>query len=124
MQSDAVSLDWRNDGNILICGGSHEPGKNVTLKVYDTRKRKAVKTYENRHQSTKNVFIIVNYCSFFQDQILSMRWNSDGSLLATASADGTVKVAEFASDKILFEGKTPDGSKYSHIIPLIQLLKF
>ena len=53
-----------------------------------------------------------------------MRWNSDGSLLATASADGTVKVAEFASDKILFEGKTPDGSKYSHIIPLIQLLKF
>lgn len=41
---DTYSMDWRNDGNLLLSGGTD---KNV--KIYDRRARKAVKIFKTPH---------------------------------------------------------------------------
>ena len=42
---------------------------------------------------------------------MCVRWNQKGETLASASYSGTVKVLDFASEKITFTGKTENGSK-------------
>lgn len=42
-----------------------------------------------------------------------VRWNPEGTLLATASDDNTVKLMDFASEKVLFTGGTSDKSNES-----------
>ena len=45
-----------------------------------------------------------------------MRWNHDGSLLATCSSDKTINVIDFNSDAAVYTGKTSDSSNHFFII--------
>lgn len=39
-----------------------------------------------------------------------MRWNSDGDMIASASADDTVKLMDFRAEKSIYTGAIKDGS--------------
>ena len=42
-----------------------------------------------------------------------MRWSPSGDKLASASRDGTAKLLDFKTGKVLYTGNTSDGSKLS-----------
>lgn len=49
-----------------------------------------------------------------KDWIMNVRWSPSGDSLVTASRDCTVKVVDFRSGKVLFEGETPgQGDEHS-----------
>lgn len=50
----------------------------------------------------------------FVGQINCVRWDSSGNFLATASEDGTAKVLDLKSEKIIYTGTSGDNSKVLH----------
>ena len=45
----------------------------------------------------------------FEEVIYSARWNSDGTMIVSASRDSTIKVLDFRTGLPLFTSKTADG---------------
>ncbi len=48
---------------------------------------------------------------FIIDYISCVRWNPNGDMLASASDDGTAKLIDFNTGKVIHTGNTVDGSK-------------
>ena len=55
--------------------------------------------------------LFFNYLSL--GPINCVRWSPSGDKLASASSDRTVSLLDFQTGKVLYDGKTSDGSKLS-----------
>ncbi len=44
---------------------------------------------------------------------MCVRWNPSGDMIASASSDGTAKLLDFKTGKVLHTGNTSDGSRSS-----------
>src|SRR5690348_7726361 len=58
--------------------------------------------------SVNKLFLTPNYN--FLDDINCVRWNTRGDMLASASSDMTANLWDFKTGKVLYTGKTSDGS--------------
>lgn len=86
------------------------------MRVYDHRKGKIVKIFENLHEGRIHRVFQQNPFINFLGFINSVGWNSDGNLLMSASIHGAVKVVDFKRDcEITYSGKTTDGGKNIYI---------
>ena len=88
------------------------------INIYDKRNSQIVKTFKDIHSSKKITYLVLaselmHYMKFiYIDWITCVRWDEKGERLASASYDRTAKVLDFASEKVIYTGKTADESKY------------
>ena len=52
-----------------------------------------------------------------------MRWDPKGDCLASASADHSVKIIDFATGKVIHKEKTPDRSNCSVFVAQIFIIR-
>ena len=50
---------------------------------------------------------------YFLVGVNSVKWKQDGQMIASASHDQKIKETEISTGKVIFEGETADGSKFS-----------
>ena len=101
----------QNDGNLLAVGG----GTFGNIKIFDKRESKIIKTFDLVH-SSNNLDLFkyrLDVWIFILDAINCVRWSPSGDKLTSASRDKTVKLLDFKTGKVLYTGKTSDGSKLS-----------
>lgn len=105
------------DGNLLVTCGNHR-----SVKVYNKRQSNIVKTFDNIHDGKiynfycEELFATAFVCRFCEALIISdhliilksiqafmlcVRWNPMGNMLASASTDGTAKLLDFRTEKVL-----------------------
>ena len=82
-----------------------------SVKVYDKRISKIVRTFDHIHKGKKRTPFVPNCYSKILEYINCVRWNIAGDKLATASADQKVKVLDFASEKVYYTGSIIDSGK-------------
>ena len=97
-------IDWSKDGTLIACAG-----KDKCLKIIDLRgSMSSIEIHKGK---------LVGTC--FQLRwiaaINSVKWSPCGRFLATASDDGTVKLMEFSTSKILYEKKGATGQLASFV---------
>ena len=90
-----------------------------------------MKKFEAIHSSKKILYLVffgirINVlCGIYcLGAITCVRWDLSGERLASTSYDGTVKVLDFASEKVIYAGKTEDRSKYFIVYLIIDLINF
>ena len=99
----------QNDCNLLAsCGES------ATVKVYDRRVSKVVKTIEDGRPSGTYIISPI-FILYYIGWLYCVRWDWTGEMLAVASEDQTAKVIDFGSGKSLFTDTTKDGSNSFHL---------
>lgn len=52
----------------------------------------------------------INISQYDLDELFCVRWNANGSMLASASQDTSVKITDFKAEKVLYTGTTLDYS--------------
>ena len=93
----------QTNGNFLVSGGG-----DYNVKVFDKRESKIVKNFDDVHSCTDSKFnystirLLSNHLNFsFIVMIFCVRWSPNGDMIASASGDGTVKVLDFGTGKVI-----------------------
>ena len=105
------SIDWkRTDGNLLAVCGSYK-----TIKVYDIRQMSVAKTLENIFSSERrSVKFRLNILFKKSGWIRVVKWDPSGTCLAAGGEELSVKVIDFATEKINYS-KFTDSSRKNEI---------
>lgn len=61
------------------------------------------------------ISFVENIIENFEGHINCVNWSPNGDMLASASEDKTVKLLDVKNDKVIYTGKTADGSNYTLI---------
>ena len=92
-------------------------GTDKNVKIFDKRESKIVKTFKGIHRGNiYNSFnkIIPNPLNYyFLDMIACVKWSPSGDMLASVGNDDKVALLDFKTGKILYTGRTLDGSNFS-----------
>lgn len=79
-----VSIDWHPSGTHIVAAQAHAPDSAGTVCVWDVDSGDIVRLFEGH-----------------TDFVGKVAWNSDGTLLASASHDGTIFIWEASTDRTI-----------------------
>lgn len=99
----------QSNGNLLAAGGA-----DTNIKIFDKRESQVVKIFDGIHKGKRRFILFIELCCKYLislGEINCVRWNPRGDMLVSSSNDGTAKLLDFKTGKILHTGKPSDGSK-------------
>ena len=93
------SIDWRNDGNLIACGGYGG------VRIYDARINQVVDKFTGIHKSNNVAPITINLMMLYTsiDFVRCVQWNKAGALLVSGSDEGVLSVVAFSSKNIFYQ---------------------
>jgi len=87
-------IDWNDDGNLLsLCSREKD------VKIFDVREGAIVRSITNLHK----------------DEINCVKWSPSSKMILTGSSDGTMRITDFKTEKMIHSEKSLDNCWVSSV---------